>query len=198
MGQLGGDGLLRGLLRAQALARYRGAAFMNPLCLGSRTEGVLYATRNGAKRTPAAGQRDGLPRDRGPWPRAGTAYPERRARMPGAFSRRRSGIKRVSERWARAGGAMAAENGAAARNAADWRRECAAMSTNSAAGEPERRAAEFAISGAGGVPARRGLRNPPLCEPLPVSTRSPAYSHPSPLRPADPACSRIYVTSARS
>ena len=55
---------------------------------------------------------------------------------------------------------MAAKNGAAALDVADLGRKCAARQVDSAAGGPERRAAEFAISGAGGVPARRGLRNP--------------------------------------
>ena len=85
-----------------------------------------------------------------------------RAGTPRVFSRRPSGIKRVSERWAHAGGAAASENGAAALNVAEWRRECAAGSTDSAAGGPEKRAAESAISGATAGPARRGLRNPPV------------------------------------
>ena len=117
MGQLGGGFLLRGRLRARAPAEWhnpatsrRGVASSNPLCPGSWAEGVRYATPNGEKPTPAAGQRDGLPGDRLPWPPGLPEWPIRSGGPgpPGLFPRRRSSIKRGSERWDRSGGAMAA------------------------------------------------------------------------------------------
>ena len=108
-------------------------------------------------------------------PQAGTAFPKRQSQdAPECFH---GAGQRRPERYQKGFGglgprrrAAAAENGAIAPDAADWRRECAVELTNNAGGGPERRAAEFAISGAAGVPARRGLRNPPLCEPKRVST----------------------------